>query len=682
MTNLWRFKAIDPTLYTEVQADFNLYLVLLSIFVSSLAAYASLIVLKRIWYSDSPKIATLWKFFGAAIYGLGVWAMHFTGMLAYMIPMPMTYSIPITISSLLPPIVGALVAFHILQTRKFSLIDMQLSALSLALGIGSMHFLGMEAMQSNATMVYNLPLFLTSLIVAFACAFVAILLIKTQRNNDKKPLYRGFLNRTLASAVMGVAIAGMHYTAMLAVKFYVEKSFIEPSIHSMADTHFIAFSVTIFIVIIFVATAFTSMIDIRLQSAESSVQASIKRERQIINSLADGLIIIDGENKVESINKMGIQIFGYEGDEIKGVPVEILMPSFDKQSVEETSALDHELRSGLMFKGKKKNNQLFPIEVSLSVLAGVNEDSKYFSCVVRDITSRLEQEKVIRQSQKLESMGQLAAGIAHEINTPTQYVSDNTNFLKSSFGTFLNIVTELKQVDQTHPTAQPKQEAINLNKLLEKHDFDFIAEEIPLAIDQSLEGLNRISKIVHAMKSFTHSGHGEVQQVDILEAIESTITIARSEWRYVANVETDFAPSTPKIPCRRDEFNQVILNFIINAAHAIEEKYKGQDSQLGSIKISVFPETHYVIIKIEDNGIGIPDNIIDNIFDPFFTTKDVGKGTGQGLNLAYSCIVEHHKGVIHTETQVGQGTTFTIKLPISVSRAQIRMEHHDEHPVS
>ena len=184
------------------------------------------------------------------------------------------------------------------------------------------------------------------------------------------------------------------------------------------------------------------------------------------------------------------------------------------------------------------------------------------------------------------------------------------------------------------------------------------------------------------MKSFTHSGHGEVQQVDILEAIESTITIARSEWRYVANVETDFSPSTPKIPCRRDEFNQVILNFIINAAHAIEEKFKGQDSQLGSIKISVFPETHYVIIKIEDNGIGIPDNIIDNIFDPFFTTKDVGKGTGQGLNLAYSCIVEHHKGVIHTETQVGQGTTFTIKLPLSVSRAQIRMKHHDEHPVS
>ena len=680
MTEFWRFQSIDPAYYTEISAQFNVYLVLLSIFVSSLAAYTSLIILKRIWYSGSFKVATLWKFFGAVVYGLGVWAMHFTGMLAYMIPMPMEYSLPITLASLLPPIVGALIAFHILQSRTFSLPNMLLSALSLALGIGSMHFLGMEAMQTNAIMVYDFTLFITSLIVAFGFALVAISLIRTQYSSENKSQYRSFVDRTFTSMIMGVAIAGMHYTAMLAVKFYVQNPDMEHSAHNMGDSHFIAFAVTMFIVLIFVATIFTSMIDSRLQSAESSVQASIKRERQIINSLADGLIIINGENRVESINKMGIKMFGYEGGDIKGLSIESLMPSFDKQSVEETAALEHRLRSGLVFKGRRKDHRLFPIEVSLSELDGVNEETKYFSCIVRDITDRLEQEKAIRQSQKLESMGQLAAGIAHEINTPTQYVADNTNFLKSSFEAVLDIVNELKQSHQSQSTPQPS--GPDFSDVLQKHDFDFIAEEIPLAIDQSLEGLDRISKIVRAMKSFTHSGHGEVQQVDITEAIESTITIARSEWRYVANVETDFSPSTPKIPCRRDEFNQVILNFIINAAHAIEEKFKGQDGQLGTIKVSVFPERTYLVIEIADNGTGIPEDIVDKIFDPFFTTKDVGKGTGQGLNLAYSCIVERHKGIIHTQTKVGEGTRFTIKLPISAPKAQIKKEHRDEDPVS
>ena len=659
MMEFWRFKTVDPENYNLLQGEFHYTLVLLSVLISSLAAYSCLIVIERMWSSNEAKTISLWRLFGSIVFGLGVWAMHFTGMLAYMVPAQMSYHSGITALSFVPPVVGAYFALQVLYKQRFSLFDIQISALYLALGIGSMHYLGMEAMQMDALMVYDLSWFVLSILIAFVFACLSIYLIKVRN------LHYGenTTHRALIAPIMGLAVAGMHYTAMGAVSFYALKE-APPMNGHMGDAHNIALIVALFVLLICAATFVASIVDQRLQRAEHSIAESQLREQDILNNLADGVIIVDQEGIIESINNMGLKMFDYKREMIDHQNIEDLMPSFDKVSLHNGANNEIEHRSNLTTEGIKKDGRSFPVEVSLAAMSNRNEEGKLFNIVVRDISTRMELEQQLRQAQKLESMGQLAAGIAHEINTPTQYVSDNTIFLKDAFQTCLNTVEQIKRSVEHSNDLTIDELKQNTRNLIAENDMEFISEEIPLALDQSLEGLQRISKIVKAMKSFSHSSNHEKHQVDIAEAIESTITIARGEWRYVANVETDFDPKLPAIPCYRDEFNQVILNFVINAAHAIEEKFGRQNGALGTIKISTHHDDSNALIRIQDNGIGIAENIIDKIFDQFFTTKDVGKGTGQGLSLAYSVIVDLHKGAISTESTVGEGTTFSITLPL------------------
>jgi len=660
MIEFWRFKSVDLADYNLLHGEFNYSLVFLSVLVASLAAYSCLIVIERMWSSNESKSIRLWRLFGSVVFGLGVWAMHFTGMLAFMIPSQMTYHPGITALSFVPPVIGAYFAFQILFHQRFSLLDIQLSALYLALGIGSMHFLGMEAMQMDAIMVYDFTWFVLSIVIAHLFACVAIYLIKARNQYFGESSFY----RALISPIMGLSVAGMHYTAMGAVSFYLLKGAQTVDEH-MSNAHNIALIVALFVLLICAATFVASIVDQRLQLAEHSIVQSKLREQDILNNLADGVIIVDQEGMIESVNDMGLRMFDYQREMIDHQNIEDLMPAFDKVSLQNGASSELEHRSNLTTEGIKKDGKSFPIEVSLSAIAIRNEEKKLFNCVIRDISKRMELEQQLRQAQKLESMGQLAAGIAHEINTPTQYVSDNTIFLKDAFQTCLNTIGQIRETVERSDNESADDLRQHIKSEIVDSDMDFIAEEIPLALDQSLEGLQRIGKIVKAMKSFSHSSNHEMHQVDIAEAIESTITIARGEWRYVAEVETNFDSRLPAIPCYRDEFNQVMLNFIINAAHAIEEKFGRQDGTLGTIKISTHLEGDSALIRIQDNGTGIPKEIIDRIFDPFFTTKDVGKGTGQGLSLAYSVIVDLHKGAISTESTEGEGATFTVSLPLT-----------------
>ncbi|KLN65052.1 MHYT domain-containing protein [Vibrio sp. VPAP30] len=661
MIEFWRFKSVDLETYNLLQGEFHYSLVFLSILVSSLAAYSCLIVIERMWSSNELKTVSLWRLFGSVVFGLGVWAMHFTGMLAYMVPAQMSYHPGITALSFVPPVVGAYFAFQVLYSQRFSLLDIAISALYLALGIGSMHYLGMEAMQIDALMVYDFAWFILSIFIAFLFACISIYMIKIRNRHYGE----NATNRALIAPIMGLSVAGMHYTAMGAVSFYALESTPEMMGSHMNDAHNIALIVALFVLLICAATFVASIVDQRLQLAEHSIVQSKLREQDILNNLADGVIIVDQEGMIESVNDMGLRMFDYQREMIDNQNIEDLMPAFDKVSLQNGASSDLEHRSNLTTEGIKKDGRSFPIEVSLSAIAIRNQETKLFNCVIRDISKRMELEQQLRQAQKLESMGQLAAGIAHEINTPTQYVSDNTIFLKDAFQTCLNTIGQIRETVERSDNESVDDLRQHIKSEIVDSDMDFIAEEIPLALDQSLEGLQRIGKIVKAMKSFSHSSNHEMHQVDIAEAIESTITIARGEWRYVAEVETNFDSRLPAIPCYRDEFNQVMLNFIINAAHAIEERYGRQDGTLGTIKISTHLEGNSALIRIQDNGTGIPKDIINRIFDPFFTTKDVGKGTGQGLSLAYSVIVDLHKGTISTESTEGEGATFTISLPLT-----------------
>ena len=196
-------------------------------------------------------------------------------------------------------------------------------------------------------------------------------------------------------------------------------------------------------------------------------------------------------------------------------------------------------------------------------------------------------------------------------------------------------------------------------------DAEYLAEEIPSAIDQALEGVKRVSNIVLSMKEFSHPGSAAKSHIDINRALKTTITVSKNEWKYCAELVTDFDPGLPQVPCLPGELNQAFLNMIVNAAHAIESK-KGEDSrELGTITITTSHDDDYATIRISDTGTGIPEDVRSRIFDPFFTTKDVGKGTGQGLAVARSVIVDKHGGALSVESTIGEGSTFVICLPLT-----------------
>ncbi|MCG3127771.1 MAG: Adaptive-response sensory-kinase SasA [Phycisphaerae bacterium] len=270
----------------------------------------------------------------------------------------------------------------------------------------------------------------------------------------------------------------------------------------------------------------------------------------------------------------------------------------------------------------------------------------------------------LTQAQKLESIGRLAAGIAHEINTPTQFINDNVRFLKETCLSLLEIVDRVAdELKGTPAQAEPSPRAAELRAALQVLDYEFARREIPKAIEQSLEGLAHVTRIVRAMKDYSHPARDELNSADLNRAIESTVTVARNEWKYVADLVLDLDPALPPVQVSLGEFNQVILNLVVNAAHAIEDAVGRESGRKGTITISTRAASEHAEIRVADTGCGIPPQHRERIFEHFFTTKGVGRGTGQGLAVARAVIVEKHRGSLTFETQVGQGTTFILRLP-------------------
>jgi PAS domain S-box-containing protein len=300
-----------------------------------------------------------------------------------------------------------------------------------------------------------------------------------------------------------------------------------------------------------------------------------------------------------------------------------------------------------------------PLYDSKQTFAGWEGCIADISMLKQTLEERDRLEDNLRQAQKLEAIGHLAAGIAHEINTPTQYVGDNLRFLKESFGELDSLLTQLVDLG-----GQPASE------LLGNAEFDYLKEEIPRALNQSLEGVDRVAKIVRAMKEFSHPAR-EKTATDLNRAIQSTITVASNEWKYVAEIEMDLDTNLPAVHCSPAEFNQVILNMVVNAAHAISDVVGDGGKGKGKITVRTRPDGEWAIVEIKDSGSGMPPHVQQRIFDPFFTTKEVGKGTGQGLAIAHNVIVDKHGGTIKVTSAPGAGTTFTIRLPIGGAKSEL-----------
>lgn len=415
---------------------------------------------------------------------------------------------------------------------------------------------------------------------------------------------------------------------------------------------------------------------LRSEIAErKNAEAALAEEKELLtvtlHSIADGVITTDTLGNISSINRMGEKITGWKQDEVQDKPfANVFQIIIDERILKvcdnplEKVLNENEITDHIRL--LTKNNIRKIISANAAPIRDKNYNTVGYVIIFRDITEQKKVEAQLALSQKLKSIGELAAGIAHEINTPMQYIGDNITFLQRAINDIYDLLEDYKQLKN-----KPEDDKIfeflveKILKKEEKLDVAYLLEEIPKAFKETLEGIEKIKKIVYAMKDFAHPGKKEMKPADINKAVEVTATISRNEWKYVAELETDLQPGLPFVYCVIDEINQVLLNMIVNAAQAIKEAQITNSLIKGKIAVTTKVDGGNVSISLSDNGIGIPKTMIDKIFEPFFTTKEVGKGTGQGLAIAYNIIVNKHKGTIEVDSEEGKGTVFTIRLPIN-----------------
>jgi PAS domain S-box-containing protein len=393
-----------------------------------------------------------------------------------------------------------------------------------------------------------------------------------------------------------------------------------------------------------------------------------------INSVPSILIGTDSAGTITRWNSTAATVFGLSAEAVLGKPLrscEIVWvrPQATHENIDSWFQVKQsEKRENVAFEKDGHRHVLGVTIINVELLPGGKNTG--FLITGADITEQKGLEEQLRQAQKLEAIGHLAAGIAHEINTPAQYVGDNDKFLQEIWPTIDKILVLCVQLCEESTAGSVSPEAIaKLVQAAEAADPLYLIREVPQAIAQALEGVQRISRIVRAMKEFSHPGSEGRAAIDINRAIETTIAVARNEWKYVADVQTCFEDILPPVPCYAGEFNQVILNLLINAAHAIGEKSKGESGPKGTITITTRSDGPWAEVRIQDTGVGVPESARPRIFEPFFTTKQVGKGTGQGLALAHSVIVKKHGGQIWFESEVGRGTIFFLRIPLKLVEA-------------
>jgi PAS domain S-box-containing protein len=393
----------------------------------------------------------------------------------------------------------------------------------------------------------------------------------------------------------------------------------------------------------------------------------LRRLSMAVEQSPASVVMTDPQGNITYVNRKFVESSGYEAAEVVGKNPKFLKSGFT--TAEDYRELWRTIKAGEEWRGvfhnRKKTGELYWESAVIRPIEDHTGAITHFLGLKEDITEKLAMEGQLRQSQKLEAIGQLAAGIAHEINTPIQYVGDNTSFLKESWGKLAGLLAAAQKLRDEVSAGSVSQETIAcFDECRRIADVEYLSQDIPHAIDQTLDGVQRVAKIVRAMKEFSHPGSQEKRAVDLNRAIETTVTISRNEWKYVAEVETHLDPNLPLVPCLAGEINQVVLNLVVNAAHAIADVSREQGGGLGKIMLSTRKDGDWAEISVADTGTGIPEAARERVFDPFFTTKEVGKGTGQGLMLAHNVVVKKHGGRIWFESEVGKGTTFFVRLPL------------------
>jgi len=403
------------------------------------------------------------------------------------------------------------------------------------------------------------------------------------------------------------------------------------------------------------------------KASEDALRESESRFRAIFESAAIGIVRLGLDATIADCNSTFSRMLGEERERLVGGTIFSRMHPDDVAAAAE--AFERKKVDGSSAQVERRyvhrDGSIVWAMQALSFVRDADGAPEFAICIIENVTDRKNLEVSLRQAQKLEAVGQLAAGIAHEINTPVQFVSDSVHFVRDGVADVIDLLARYRALREQAAAHFPES-AAELADAEEAADVQYMAEQLPKALERALDGLQRVATIVRGMKAFAHPDQKDKAPADLNNAIQTTLTIARNEYKYVAEVETDFGV-LPPVVCHVGELNQVFLNVIVNAAHAIGDAVRGTEAK-GRIHIKTWHDGGSAFVAIGDTGGGIPEAIRHRIFDPFFTTKEVGRGTGQGLAIARSVVVEKHQGELTFETQVGLGTTFLIRLPIEPPR--------------
>ncbi|WP_175665767.1 histidine kinase [Burkholderia ambifaria] len=578
-----------------MHGNYDPLLVLLSLVIATLASYTALDLAAFISLLDNPKLKRAWLGGGAAAMGTGIWSMHFVGMLALSLPIPLGYALPDTVASLVIAVLVSYFALNIVTRARLSRRRLLAGGALMGAGIVGMHYTGMAAMRMAPGIRYDSVLFAASIGIAVIASTAALWMAQALRVQQAR---HATALRIGAALIMGIAITGMHYTAMAAAHFAPDA---RCGAANGIDGPWLATTIALFTMATLIVTLLVSRFDARTT---------------FLRGMTDTL-----ERLVR----------------LRTAELETALRRY-----EQTTAMLQRTRENMATEIDERKAAQIRLEQE--------KDEQ------RRLLRALEETHVqLLQSEKLASIGQLAAGVAHEINNPVGFISANLNTLKTWVRSLLDVIA-------AHEAALPQLEPAQRDALAamgRATDLDYVRDEIATLIDESIDGALRVRRIVQDLRDFSRPGSGEWCVGDIHAGLESTLNVVHNELKYKADIVREYG-DVPPVECLPSQLNQVFMNLLVNAAHAIPER--------GVITIRTSSDDEQVSIAISDTGTGMTPDIVRRIFDPFFTTKPVGQGTGLGLSVSHG-IVERHRGTIDVTSEPGRGTTFRIRLPIRRAEA-------------
>ncbi|AOI61739.1 histidine kinase [Burkholderia diffusa] len=573
-----------------MHGTYNLLLVLLSLVIATLASYTALDLAAFISLLDNPTLKRAWLAGGAAAMGTGIWSMHFVGMLALSLPIPLGYALPDTGASLAIAVLVSYFALNVVTRARLSRRRLLAGGVLMGAGIVGMHYTGMAAMRMAPGIRYDPALFAASIGVAVIASTVALWMAQTLRAQQAR---HATTQRIGAALIMGIAITGMHYTAMAAAHFAPDA---RCGAANGIDAPWLATTIALFTM----ATLIVTLLVCRFDARTTFLRGMTGTLERLVR--------------------------------LRTAELETALRRY-----EQTTAMLQRTRENMATEIDERRAAQSRLEQE--------KDEQ------RRLLRALEETHVqLLQSEKLASIGQLAAGVAHEINNPIGFISANLNTLRTWVRSLLDVIA-------AHDAALAQLEPATRDALTAMRgasDLDYVRDEIVTLIDESIDGAVRVRRIVQDLRDFSRPGSGEWSVVDIHAGLESTLNVVHNELKYKADIVREYG-DVPQVECLPSQLNQVFMNLLVNAAQAIPVR--------GVITIRTSSDGEQVTIAISDTGTGMTPDVVRRIFDPFFTTKPVGQGTGLGLSVSHG-IVERHRGAIDVTSEPGCGTTFCVRLPI------------------